>query len=846
MEKNIDEIKFLSKIEGILKGQGIPSDYVKMDLDWLKKRRIVWERSNWRIGVVGITSSGKSTLINALCSEDILPKEARPTSGILVSCKKGNERKATIIKKSGKKEYLKGEEFNRKKISRYADEQNNPQNKYQIDEICLEFPEFLIEGGVEIVDSPGLDAFGLEGHEEITLRQLVPSVDIVIYLTTTKANSDKRNLNILNKIAAENKPIIIVQNFIDCIEPEYTTGGRIRRSREEVAQRLKRRVTGILEESKDQKFSKAPVIQLSALWGVEAVQSDDKELWDSSNIAQLLEAVDKSRKILKGDRKHNRLEQLRKQLEDMKERFIADYEEYKGSQVSGQALQKLQEKKEKFKSFCKLEEQSFARLDSLKDNVIKNFKELMGKMRHSSEENRLKSLGKEIKNVARKSQDQFFDIIDRLVEKENQLFKLFNLSLEDKRFSNLDLPSYNEPQIYKKTKTYQVEKKRKKKSGLLGWRKLKRKVTGESDYETYYVDRTKTVVDVRKTRREHKSYCDNFKNAIKKLVDNWERQRVQARKVLSEELQRLEQVKVARKNKPQDIKIIADLIAKIEEIEGKYLNVKSKFGNKELSKKLKPEKNKLNFEEDELTEIKVERKEYQLVSQLIDLAYLKRQIYFNSFINGIFKDTEVETKKDRLVLLGQDRQEIDNFFWRITGYRPKLEDSQDAFIKVPTNSGIKGLLNKFNEILLIDANGNWNLDQLENSFIFFLVDIHQYGLTQKQISEKNYKFILNNNPYSLVLQSINEYSNEGNLGEAYLYYKDLCQFIGKESHKCLVNDNDPFYTALFYIADLFSWQAGIGEEQKAIKTLTENFTELISSSHLEEAGKFFKTISKAN
>ena len=39
-----------------------------------------------KIGIIGVTGSGKSTMINSLLGEKLLPSKVKPSSGQLVSC----------------------------------------------------------------------------------------------------------------------------------------------------------------------------------------------------------------------------------------------------------------------------------------------------------------------------------------------------------------------------------------------------------------------------------------------------------------------------------------------------------------------------------------------------------------------------------------------------------------------------------------------------------------------------------------------------------------------------------------------------------------------------------------
>ena len=87
----------------------LPSaDYLTGFQKWLRDRTVDWEKTALRIGLVGITSAGKSTFINALAGEDILPRGAQPTSGILVVCRRACERKLVVLFKNNSQEEYKG------------------------------------------------------------------------------------------------------------------------------------------------------------------------------------------------------------------------------------------------------------------------------------------------------------------------------------------------------------------------------------------------------------------------------------------------------------------------------------------------------------------------------------------------------------------------------------------------------------------------------------------------------------------------------------------------------------------------------------------------------------------
>lgn len=854
MKNNEKDTKILNKINRILKRNGIPSEYVKPDLKWISDRKKIWERSKWRIGVVGITSSGKSTLINAFCGERILPEEARPTSGVLVSCKKGKKRKANIIFENGREKKLSGQDFNKNSIAKYADEKNNPNNSYKVDEICMEFPEFIFDERFEVIDSPGLDAFGLEGHEEITLRQLIPSVDMVIYLTTTKANSDRNNLSALNKIADKDKPIVVAQNFIDCIEPEYTDGAEVRKTKEEVAETLYMRVKNIIVKSNNKAANNIPLIQISALWGLKSFLENDKCYLEKSGLPALKEELLNSSERLQDSRVEARHNQIKRQLKNMKKHFEEDYNSYRKESISEDILKRLKNYKNNYKEYKNKIDQLFEELDAIVKQTKNDFERQISRISSNTSENTVKEIKNKINNIAFQIQKKTIRKMDSLIERETEIFTKFNLSNEDKQYGNLNISQPDKLKIEKKKETYQEKKTRKKKDGFLWLKKVKRAMTGESDYETYYVERTKTVLDIQTIRQNYKKYSRNFYNQLKKLIKGWKKSRKNASKLLNTEIKRLENVKKSRKNKPIHSKVIKRLINDIDQIRSEYFDYEIKRNKHNKKTKTKERTNKLNKNTVILNNYKkmiFDSDDYGLTENILKISSMKKKLYFQGLIDYFIQSNfSKDNYPDKLVLVGHDYKILNNFIERFA-VKINSKSPKSVFqFKIKDNSYFK-IFNRINQITAVDAsdpklsyNSLTKSIDTKNSYILIMADIHQYGLTQKHIKGDIYQLFINNYKFSFVIQSINEYLNQGTLEESFDYYKRLVDFTGNNNTGCIINNDNPFYSVLFYIADQFSWQAGLGEEQKALKKLAQDFPGLITTKNRKVAGQFFKEISQ--
>lgn len=155
---------------------------------------------------------------------------------------------------------MRGEQFSCEKLMQFSDERFNPHNEKGVLSIELTSPQFDLGKDVLLIDSPGLDAFGLESHEKLTLESLVPTIDACIYVTTMKTNSDKKTREILNIVARYQCPIVIVQNMLDAVRP--SPGGD--KTSEQVALDHRKRVQRILDQSDITDKGSVRIIQISA------------------------------------------------------------------------------------------------------------------------------------------------------------------------------------------------------------------------------------------------------------------------------------------------------------------------------------------------------------------------------------------------------------------------------------------------------------------------------------------------------------------------------------------------------------------------------------------------------
>ncbi|MEH2189402.1 MAG: dynamin family protein [Nostoc sp.] len=126
----------------------------------------------FRLLVLGDMKRGKSTFLNALIGENLLPSDVNPCTAVLTVLRYGPEKKVTTHFNDGKSpQQLDFQNFKYKYTIDPAEAKKLEQEKKQafpdVDYAVVEYPLTILEKGIEIVDSPGLN--DTEARNELSL-----------------------------------------------------------------------------------------------------------------------------------------------------------------------------------------------------------------------------------------------------------------------------------------------------------------------------------------------------------------------------------------------------------------------------------------------------------------------------------------------------------------------------------------------------------------------------------------------------------------------------------------------------------------------------------------------------
>jgi hypothetical protein len=143
------------------------------------------DAGRFHLAVLGQFKRGKSTLLNALLEEAILPRSVVPLTAIPTFVQAGSTLAARVVFQGERTpETCRGdgaEEF-RRFVTAFATEEGNPKNELGVSCVEVTHPAAILREGVVLVDTPGIGST-FRHNPEATLNFL-PQCDAALFLVS--------------------------------------------------------------------------------------------------------------------------------------------------------------------------------------------------------------------------------------------------------------------------------------------------------------------------------------------------------------------------------------------------------------------------------------------------------------------------------------------------------------------------------------------------------------------------------------------------------------------------------------------------------------------------------------
>lgn len=179
-----------------------------------------FQQGVFRLLVLGDMKRGKSTFLNALIGENILPSDVNPCTALLTVLRYGAEKQVTVYFNDGTNpEKLDFETFKRRYTIDPAEAKRWEQRKKaafpNVDRAVIEYPLVLLKQGIEVIDSPGLN--DTEARNETALNYINNCQVILFVLSAAQPWTLAERRYLENYLKGRGRTVFFLINAWDSI-----------------------------------------------------------------------------------------------------------------------------------------------------------------------------------------------------------------------------------------------------------------------------------------------------------------------------------------------------------------------------------------------------------------------------------------------------------------------------------------------------------------------------------------------------------------------------------------------------------------------------------------------------
>ena len=149
----------------------------------LRERADSVERSALVVLFVGEFKSGKSTLINALLGQQVLPARAVPTTALITHVMYGERAYVEVFERGRPLREISVEEFQQQFAFRDSSGDADPRaDALHIDYVSIRYPHPFLQQGITLIDTPGIGYDLLTRAFRGMFREAVARADVIVHV----------------------------------------------------------------------------------------------------------------------------------------------------------------------------------------------------------------------------------------------------------------------------------------------------------------------------------------------------------------------------------------------------------------------------------------------------------------------------------------------------------------------------------------------------------------------------------------------------------------------------------------------------------------------------------------
>jgi small GTP-binding protein len=167
--------------------------------------------NRFNLVILGAFKRGKSTLINALLGEAVLPTAIVPLTSVVTILGYGKSLDIRVLFQNGQSRPITQGE-----LADYITEKGNPKNKKGVREVEIAYPSDYLRDGVRIIDTPGVGS--VYSHNTEVAYNYLPQVDAAVFVVTVDPPLSSAEQDFLKDIREYVHKLFFVLNKIDYVD----------------------------------------------------------------------------------------------------------------------------------------------------------------------------------------------------------------------------------------------------------------------------------------------------------------------------------------------------------------------------------------------------------------------------------------------------------------------------------------------------------------------------------------------------------------------------------------------------------------------------------------------------
>ncbi len=263
--------ELLSEAIGLVGELGRDFDVYSSRLSDLRERL---SQGRFHLAVLGQFKRGKSTLLNSLLGEDMLPTALVPLTAIPTFIRYGRARQATaFFQDTRQPEGISGctSDGIQSFLSRFVTEEGNPKNFLGVSYVEIVHPAAILQSGAVLIDTPGIGST-FRHNTEATLNFL-PQCDAALFIVSSDPPITEVEVLFLKEARKHISRIFFVLNKTDYLDHED------RKIATDFLRKVIAEQVGMEENT--------PILCVSAKQGLNARINEDPDKWKQSGMEEV-------------------------------------------------------------------------------------------------------------------------------------------------------------------------------------------------------------------------------------------------------------------------------------------------------------------------------------------------------------------------------------------------------------------------------------------------------------------------------------------------------------------------------------------------------------------------------